>query len=252
MGIDEFYGGRQLSSSCLVGPALGTLELSSGVAPGIQGYSCGNCTRTTLGLMLMFGFEHECAWPNWLLAILYIVLIGWTFIGIAIVSNIFMEGIERITSKKYTRAKRGGAKGEKESVLLWNPTVANLTLLALGSSAPEIILAVLEILLNDFHSGELGPGTIVGSAAFNMLMISAVCISAVPSPQVRKIEQFGVYIFTAVVSIWAYIWLIVILQLNTPNVIDIWEVSTWLSFPSGIWPVCMWTLPCRRTLPYPP
>eukprot|EP00967_Tisochrysis_lutea_P100855 scaffold150812_cov27-Tisochrysis_lutea.AAC.4 len=104
--------------------------------------------------------------------------------GIAIVSNIFMEAIERITSKKLTRRKKGGAPNELESVLVWNPTVANLTLLALGSSAPEIILAVLEILLNRFEAGELGPGTIVGSAAFNMLMIIAVCIVAIPSPQV--------------------------------------------------------------------
>jgi solute carrier family 8 (sodium/calcium exchanger) len=27
---------------------------------------------------------------------------------------------------------------------LWNPTVANLTLMALGSSAPEILLNVIE------------------------------------------------------------------------------------------------------------
>ena len=48
-------------------------------------------------------------------------------------------------------------------MLLWNPTVANLTLLALGSSAPEIMLAVLEILLNDFRAGEgLGVGVGVG------------------------------------------------------------------------------------------
>jgi solute carrier family 8 (sodium/calcium exchanger) len=29
-------------------------------------------------------------------------------------------------------------------VAVWNPTVANLTLMALGSSAPEILLSVIE------------------------------------------------------------------------------------------------------------
>ena len=40
----------------------------------------------------------------------------------------------------------------------WNPTIANLTLMALGSSAPEIILSVADTLgnLGDIPS-ELGP-----------------------------------------------------------------------------------------------
>lgn len=170
----------------LVGRALSfegpQCALSGAVAPGL---SCGNCTRTSLGLLLFFGMEHECGWPTWLLSVLYLLLLCWTFMGVAVVSNIFMEAIERITSKKLTRPKKGGAKGEVDTVLLWNPTVANLTLLALGSSAPEIILAILEIVLNGFEAGELGPGTIVGSAAFNMLIITAVCIMAIPSPQVQ-------------------------------------------------------------------
>lgn len=29
-------------------------------------------------------------------------------------------------------------------VLVWNPTIANLSLLALGSSAPEILLSCIE------------------------------------------------------------------------------------------------------------
>ena len=32
----------------------------------------------------------------------------------------------------------------KTKVNVWNPTVANLTLMALGSSAPEILLNVIE------------------------------------------------------------------------------------------------------------
>ena len=44
----------------------------------------------------------------------------------------------------------------------WNDTVANLTLMALGSSSPEILLSVIEICGNNFLAGDLGPGTIVG------------------------------------------------------------------------------------------
>lgn len=49
--------------------------------------------------------------------------------------------------------------------------VANLTLMALGSSAPEILLAVIETILTlGEPPGELGPSTIVGSAAYNLLV----------------------------------------------------------------------------------
>lgn len=56
-------------------------------------------------------------------------------------------------------------------VKVWNPTIANLTLMALGSSAPEILLAIIETMttIDNDKPGELGPSTIVGSAAFNLL-----------------------------------------------------------------------------------
>ena len=73
-------------------------------------------------------------------------------------------------------------------VRIWNDTVANLTLMALGSSAPEILLSIIEIIGNDFKAGDLGPGTIVGSAAFNLMSITAVCIACIPGTEVRKIK----------------------------------------------------------------
>ena len=39
----------------------------------------------------------------------------------------------------------------------------------------------LQIIGNDYRAEDLGPGTIVGSAAFNMLMIIAICVSITPS-----------------------------------------------------------------------
>merc|ERR1719295_2263394 len=61
--------------------------------------------------------------------------------------------------------------------------------MALGSSAPEIMLSVIEIWANDFNAGDLGPGTIVGSAAFNLFMIIGLCIYVIPDDEVRKIKQ---------------------------------------------------------------
>lgn len=95
-------------------------------------------------------------------------------------------------------------------VPIWNPTIANLSLMALGSSAPEIFLSVLGVAQAiDQPQDELAPATIVGSAAFNFLFISAVCIPAVDDP--KPIYDMGVFATTSIFSLFAYIWLFICL-----------------------------------------
>jgi solute carrier family 8 (sodium/calcium exchanger) len=61
--------------------------------------------------------------------------------------------------------------------------------MALGSSAPEILLSVIETLTTlGSKPGELGPSTIVGSAAFNLLVISAVSVYSVPTGEVKQVS----------------------------------------------------------------
>ena len=104
--------------------------------------------------------------------------------------------------------------------------------MALGSSAPEIILSIIEIVAGDFFAGALGPSTIVGSAAFNLFVILAVCMVSIPNGETRRIENMGVFVLTAAFSLFAYIWLIIILVVSSPDVIEIWEaVITLLFFP---------------------
>uniref|UniRef100_A0A8R1TTN8 Calx-beta domain-containing protein n=1 Tax=Onchocerca volvulus TaxID=6282 RepID=A0A8R1TTN8_ONCVO len=166
--------------------------------------------------------------------ILYFLALLYCFLGTAIIADAFMCSIEKITSStrqvKLKRSRRNiptyeitHDSEEVVEIYVWNPTVANLTLMALGSSAPEILLAVIEIMANDFRSGDLGPGTIVGSAAFNLLCITAICIMAVPSPTVKRIQEIFVFITTSLFSCLAYIWLIIILILISPNVVELWE-----------------------------
>merc|ERR1719486_1029283 len=125
-----------------------------------------------------------------------------------------MGAIERITSKKLRKLNK--ETNRYNTYLLWNPTVANLSLMALGSSAPEILLSVIELFQLEFHSGDLGPSTIVGSAAFNLLAIIAVCISAIPDGEIRAIKDTNVFAVTATFSIFAYLWLLIILQASSP------------------------------------
>lgn len=113
--------------------------------------------------------------------------------------------------------------------------------MALGSSAPEILLSVIEVSASgspapapevaggsdwasspqvcghDFQAGALGPSTIVGSAAFNMFVIIAICVYVVPDGETRKIKHLRVFFVTAAWSIFAYIWLYLILSVFSPG-----------------------------------
>ena len=106
---------------------------------------------------------------------------------------------------------------------LWSDTVANLTLMALGSSCPEILLNVLEVCMDNFYAGALGPSTIVGSAAFNLMCITAVCVIALPAGETRTLKNLNVFLITATFSVLAYVWLLVIVVFWTPDVITIVE-----------------------------
>ena len=58
----------------------------------------------------------------------------------------FMAAIEVITSlEREVKVKKADGSKHIIVVRVWNETVANLTLMALGSSAPEIMLSVIEI-----------------------------------------------------------------------------------------------------------
>lgn len=189
------------------------------------------CDEGEKGLLLPLLGDTEQRWPAGLRIPLYMLGLFWCFMGVALIAEKFMAAIERVTAKEVR--KYNPKTGRHITVLVWNETVANLTLMALGSSAPEILLSVIELVfMNQFFSGNLGPSTIVGSAAFNLFMITAVCIYVIPDNEVRSIAEVPVYIVTAIFSVFAYVWLLVILILSSPDIVDIWEgVATFLFFP---------------------
>ncbi|XP_053297514.1 solute carrier family 8 member 4a isoform X4 [Pleuronectes platessa] len=155
------------------------------------------------------------------------------FLGMSIIADRFMSSIEVITSQeKEITIKKPNGEITKTTVRVWNETVSNLTLMALGSSAPEILLSVIEVIGHNFEAGSLGPSTIVGSAAFNMFIIIAICVFVVPENEVRKIKHLRVFFVTAAWSVFAYIWLYLILSVFSPGEVALWEaVLTFLFFP---------------------
>jgi len=179
-------------------------------------------------------------------AFVYFVIMIILFLGISIISDRFMAAIEVITSQEKEITIKDKTSGKKHivTVKIWNETVANLSLMALGSSAPEILLSVIEIIGRGFQAGELGPSTIVGSAAFNLFMITAVCVSVLPEGEIRRIKHLNVFAFTATCSVSAYVWMYLILSVFSPGQIEVWEgVITLICFPGMVG--IAWMIDCN-------
>jgi solute carrier family 8 (sodium/calcium exchanger) len=64
------------------------------------------------------------------------------------------------------------------------------------------------------------------------MAISAVCVYGIPKGETRRIDMIGVFAVTASFSIFAYLWLLIVLKASSPDVIEIWEaVLTLIYFP---------------------
>ncbi|XP_055027541.1 sodium/calcium exchanger 1b isoform X1 [Misgurnus anguillicaudatus] len=169
-------------------------------------------------------------------ATVYFVALAYMFLGVSIVADRFMASIEVITSQeKEITIKKPNGETTTTTVRIWNETVSNLTLMALGSSAPEILLSVIEVCGHNFEAGDLGPSTIVGSAAFNMFVIIGICVYVVPDGEHRKVKHLRVFFVTAAWSIFAYLWLYLILAVISPGVVQVWEGLLTLFF----FPICV-------------
>ncbi|RXN26538.1 sodium calcium exchanger 1-like isoform X1 [Labeo rohita] len=169
-------------------------------------------------------------------ATVYFVGLFYMFLGVSIIADRFMASIEVITSQeKEITIKKPNGETTTTTVRIWNETVSNLTLMALGSSAPEILLSVVEVCGHNFDAGELGPNTIVGSAAFNMFVIIGLCVSVIPEGEHRKVKHLRVFFVTATWSIFAYTWLYLILAVISPGIVEVWEGLLTLFF----FPICV-------------
>uniref|UniRef100_A0A3Q3SM82 Sodium/calcium exchanger 1-like n=1 Tax=Mastacembelus armatus TaxID=205130 RepID=A0A3Q3SM82_9TELE len=198
---------------------------------------CGGSTECVEGVILPMWKPDNPAFTDRLArATIYFLGLAYMFLGVSIIADRFMASIEVITSqeRQITIKKPNGEK-ITTTVRIWNETVSNLTLMALGSSAPEILLSVVEVCGHNFDAGELGPNTIVGSAAFNMFVIIGLCVSVIPEGETRKVKHLRVFFVTATWSVFAYTWLYLILAVFSPGVVEIWEGLLTLFF----FPVCV-------------
>mmetsp|Transcript_9459 Transcript_9459/g.19219 ORF Transcript_9459/g.19219 Transcript_9459/m.19219 type:complete len:644 (-) Transcript_9459:95-2026(-) len=90
--------------------------------------------------------------------IVYIIGVLWMFVGLAIVCDeFFVPALEVISDR-----------------LNLTNDIAGATLMAAGGSAPELFTS----LVGTFQESEVGFGTIVGSAVFNVMFVIGVCAVA--------------------------------------------------------------------------
>ncbi|KAM1475396.1 hypothetical protein ACFX2I_031300 [Malus domestica] len=158
---------------------------------------------------------------------LYFLGLAYCFLGLSAITARFFRSMESVVSHSrkvvdidpYTGAEV--LRYEK----VWNFTIADISLLAFGTSFPQISLATIDAIRNlgNLYAGGLGPGTLVGSAAFDLFPIHAVCVVVPKAGELKKIADIGVWLVELFWSFWAYIWLYIILEVWTPNVITLWE-----------------------------
>ncbi|XP_061599648.1 sodium/calcium exchanger 3 isoform X2 [Cololabis saira] len=233
------------SSACLwlglVSVALAVLSSEARTTPSPPlspaNATCRGNSKCQTGIILPIWYPEDPSMGDKIArVIVYFVAMIYMFLGVSIIADRFMAAIEVITSQeKEIVIKRPNGETTTATIRVWNETVSNLTLMALGSSAPEIMLSVIEVCGHEFKSGELGPSTIVGSAAFNMFVIIGLCVSVIPEGEVRKVKHLRVFFVTAGWSIFAYIWLYMILAVFSPNVVQVWEGLVTLAF----FPICV-------------
>ncbi|XP_037397643.1 sodium/calcium exchanger 1b isoform X2 [Pygocentrus nattereri] len=199
--------------------------------------SCGGSTECKPGVILPVWEPQNPSFGDKVArATVYFVALVYMFLGVSIIADRFMASIEVITSQeKEITIKKPNGETTTTTVRIWNETVSNLTLMALGSSAPEILLSVIEVCGHNFDAGNLGPATIVGSAAFNMFVIIGLCVYVVPDGEHRKVKHLRVFFVTAAWSIFAYLWLYLILAVISPGIVQVWEGLLTLFF----FPICV-------------
>ncbi|GFP80641.1 magnesium/proton exchanger [Phtheirospermum japonicum] len=172
-------------------------------------------------------FDFETGLSDGFRAFLYILALVYCFIGLSSITDRFFRSMENVV--KHSRAVERLDPHTNTKIVkyekVWNYTIADIALLAFGTSFPQISLATIDAIRNigKLYAGGLGPGTLVGSAAFDLFPIHAVCVVVPKAGELKKISDIGVWLVELFWSFWAYIWLYIILEVWTPNIITLWE-----------------------------
>jgi K+-dependent Na+/Ca+ exchanger-like protein len=139
--------------------------------------------------------------PPWLCTF-YAIGVLYMFLALAIVCDeFFVPALEEMSSSRR---------------LNLSMDVAGATLMAAGGSAPELFTS----LFGTFQESEIGFGTIVGSAVFNVLFVIAMC--SLLSFEVLQLTWWPLFRDSLYYAIGLVV-LAIFVGVNTPDVIEMWE-----------------------------
>jgi len=160
------------------------------------------------------------------------LIMVYLFIGIAVVSDILMDAIRKITSAtRLVEVKEADSnKTMMIDVPVWNSRLVNLSLLAIGSALPEICLCFMST-FSEAGKGvptELGPMALVGSSAFNLLIVAGLSIASVS--ELKKIANYNSFLVSFAFATFACVWLFLVLMVITPGWISFSEAAITLMF----------------------
>jgi len=155
-----------------------------------------NTTGTTAGL--------DCIEESdpWWLTFLYILGILYTFLALAIVCDeFFVPALEELSGPHRMNLSMD---------------VAGATLMAAGGSAPELATS----LIGTFKQSEIGFGTIVGSAVFNVLFVIGMC--SILANEVLTLTWWPLFRDTLYYTM-GLVMLAVFTGFVSPSEIELWE-----------------------------
>ena len=165
IGLYKFMGGRFPGESVEVNPdGLNDFDLYNSLFHRNLAEANDTCTDPSVQDTICIGYGADACkrlGDDQMYAILFIVLaLLYLFVGIAIVCDeLFVPALEIIA----------------EDLQLSND-VAGATLMAAGGSAPELATSFVGV----FKRSDVGFGTIVGSAVFNVLFVISMCVMFTP------------------------------------------------------------------------
>lgn len=99
--------------------------------------------------------------------------------------------------------------------------VAGASLMAMGSSMPELSIALLALVTDGGAHSEIGAGTIVGSAVFNILVITGASALVRPAKVTWLVIVRDCFIYAVSIGILLYVF--------SDGLVNIWEALAFLA-----------------------
>ena len=174
--------------------------------------------------------------PIQMRAVISGIALAYLLLGVSIITDRIVAATEFMANHQKSETvimRDGNPKIIKTSV--WHPVISGLTFEAIGTTSPEILIPLIEMFKTHFQGNKLGPSLIVGSGAYHLFIVTAVCLFSVRESSGKPIKDLHLFFSTASFALLAYLSVFIFLDVVTPKTIDIWEAAvTLMMYPTMV------------------